>query len=77
MRTAIKSFVLALVAIICVSIEASAQKISAAAVVDQHYAAQTTNYKYMMLALAAAYAVYAMLNMKRKRELSRFMGKTN
>ena len=75
MRTAIKSFVLALVAIICVSIEASAQKISAAAVVDQHYAAQTATYKFMMLVLALAYGVYLALHMKRRREMNRFLGK--
>ncbi len=77
MRTAIKTLVLAIVALICTTVEASAQKISAAAIVDQHYASQTANYKYMMLMLAIAYGVYMMLYIKRKREVNRFLGKTN
>ena len=75
MRTTIKTLVLALVAFICFATEASAQKLSAAAVVDQHYATETAHYKVIMLGLAVVYAVYMMLYMKRKREVNRFMGK--
>jgi hypothetical protein len=74
MRTTIKTLVLAVAAIICATVEASAQQLSAA-IVDQHNPNETSNYKFMMLGLAVIYVVYTMLNMKRKRELNRLMGK--
>lgn len=70
-----KSLLIALIAILLCTVEAAAQKISAAAVADQHYAAQTANYKLMMVGLAVAYGIYLMLYVKRKREVNRFMGK--
>lgn len=73
MKKSIKVLLVFLAAIVC-TIEASAQQISAA-VADQHYAAQTSKYKLMMLALAGVYAVYMVLNLRRKREMNRFLGK--
>jgi len=76
MRTTIKAFAIAVVAMICSTVEVSAQKIAAAAIVDQHNASETANYKLMMLGLAIIYGVYVMLSMKKKRELSRLMGRS-
>ncbi len=75
MRTTIKTLVVIVASFILFTVEASAQKLSAAAIVDQHYATQTNSYKWMMLGLAGVYAVYMMLYMKRRREVNRFMGK--
>lgn len=55
--------------------EAAAQKVGAAAVVDQHYAAQSANYKLMMIGLALVYGVYLLLSLRRKKEMNRFSGK--
>jgi negative regulator of sigma E activity len=74
MKTAIKSLAIVLAAIIC-SVEASAQKIAAAAIVDQHYASETNNYKFMMLVLGAAYGVYVILHNRRRKQMDRFLGK--
>jgi hypothetical protein len=73
MRTAFKSIVLTAAAIICYVTSVSAQKVSMA-IVDQHDAAQTANYKLIMAGLAIVYAVYLVLHNRRRREISRFMG---
>ena len=75
MKTTIKAVVLAFVAIIAFASETNAQQLSAA-IIDQHSASEANNYKLMMLALAGIYAVYTMLNLKRKRELNRLMGRS-
>ena len=46
----------------------------ATAVADQHYAAQTANYKLMMIALAGVYGIYLFLRIRRKREMDRILG---
>ena len=74
MKATIKTLAIAIVMIIF-STGVNAQQLSAA-IVDQHNAAETTNYKLMMLALAGIYAVYMVISMKRKREISRLMGKS-
>jgi hypothetical protein len=74
MKTTIKSLAIVLAAIIC-SVEAGAQKIAAAAIVDQHYASETNNYKFMMLALGAAYGVYVILHNRRRKQTDRFLGR--
>lgn len=74
MKTFIKSLLIAFVSVILFSVEASAQKVAAAAVADQHYAAQTANYKLMMIALAAVYGVYLVLRIRRKKEMDRILG---
>ena len=75
MKTTIKTLAIAIAAITCSAVEASAQKISAAAIVDQHYASETSNYKFMMLVLAAAYGVYVILHNKRRKQADRFLGR--
>jgi uncharacterized membrane protein len=75
MKTTIKTIVITVAAFIFFATEVSAQKVSAAAVVDQHYAAQTSSYKLMMLALAGVYGLYVVLYVKRKKEVNRFMGR--
>ncbi len=75
MKTTIKTMVLTAAAFIFFATEASAQKISAAVVIDQDYATQTSSYKLMMIALAGVYALYVVLYVKRKKEVNRFMGK--
>ena len=74
MRTTIKSLVLVLVVTICLSVQASAQKVSAA-VIDQHYATQAASYKMMMLALGAIAVVYTIVYARHKRQINRYMGK--
>jgi uncharacterized membrane protein len=75
MKTTIRTIVITVAAFIFFATEVSAQKVSAAAVVDQHYAAQTSSYKLMMLALAGVYGLYVVLYVKRKKEVNRFMGR--
>jgi len=73
MRT--KSFILSIAAIICF-VGANAQKV-AVAVVDQHYAAETSNYKFIMAGLATAFGVYVYLHNKRRKEVNQFLGKAD
>jgi len=75
MKTTFKAILMTVAAFIFFATQLSAQTVSAAAVVDQHYAAQTSSYKLMMLALAAVYGLYVMLYAKRKKEVNRFMGR--
>jgi Ca2+/Na+ antiporter len=75
MKTAMKTLAIAIVAMIGSTIEASAQKIAAAAIVDQHYTSETNNYKFMMLVLGAAYGVYVILHNRRRKQMDRFLGK--
>lgn len=57
------------------SAEVFAQQISAAAVVDQHYSSQTSDYRLMMIALGVVYAFYLAFSLRRKRQMRRFMGR--
>jgi hypothetical protein len=45
-------------------------------VVDKHFDAQASSYKMIMGLLAAVYVVYLVLHNKRRREVNRFLGKT-
>lgn len=74
MKTFIKSLLLVFVSVVLISVDAAAQKVAAAAVADQHYAAQTANYKLMMIALAGVYGIYLFLRIRRKREMDRILG---
>jgi hypothetical protein len=74
MRTKIQALVMTVAVMICFASNVSAQKVSA--VIDQHYASQANNYKMMMALLTAVYVVYLVLHNKRRREVSRFLGKT-
>ena len=73
MKTTVKALLLLVTAFVF-SADVFAQKISAAAVVDQHYAAQSSNYRMMMVALGVVYACYLMFSLRRKRQMKRFMG---
>ena len=75
MKTTIKTLAIAVFAIVFSTVEASAQKIATAAIADQHYAAETSNYKFMMLSLALAFGAYLFLQIRRNREVNRMMGK--
>lgn len=74
MRT--KSIILSLVAFICFAVTANAQKV-AVAVVDQHYAAEASHYKYIMGVLAAVYFAYVIMHNKRRKEVNQFLGKSD
>jgi hypothetical protein len=74
MKTVIKSIIMSVAAMFCFAVSVSAQKVSVA-IVDQHYAAETTHYKLLIGALASIYVVYLVLHNKRRREVNRFLGK--
>ncbi len=74
MKTTIKTLVLSFVAVFLFTVAASAQKVSVA-IVDQHYAAETAHYKFIMAGLAAIYVVYLVVHNKRRKEVNRFLGK--
>jgi len=74
MKNSIKALALSVASIICFAISANAQKV-AVAVVDQHYAAQTDSYKFIMAGLGIAYVVYVVLHNKRRKEVNQFLGK--
>ena len=74
MKTQIKTLVLTIAALICFTAQSDAQTVSAA-VIDQHYAAQASFYKTMMLALAAVAALYIVIYTRHKRQVNRYMGR--
>lgn len=76
MKSVIKSIALSFAAIIVFAVTANAQKV-AVAVVDQHYAAEASHYKYIMGALAVVYTVYVVLHNKRRKEVEQFLGKAD
>ncbi len=76
MKTTIKTLVLSFVAVLLFTVSASAQKVSVA-IVDQHYASETAHYKFIMAALATVYVVYLVLHNKRRKEVNRFLGKSD
>jgi hypothetical protein len=73
MKTTVKALLLMVTAFVFTT-DVFAQKISAAAVVDQHYAAEFSNYRLMMFALGVVYACYLLFSLRRKRQMRRFMG---
>ncbi len=75
MKTTIKTLVLSIVAVFLFTVAASAQKVSVA-IIDQHYASETAHYKFIMAGLAAIYVVYLVLHNKRRKEVNRFLGKS-
>jgi hypothetical protein len=74
MRTTIKAILMSAVAVFFFAAGVSAQKVSVA-IVDQHYAAETAHYKFIMAGLAAAYVVYLVLHNKRRKQINQFLGK--
>jgi hypothetical protein len=70
MKTLIKSIIMSVAAIFCFAVSVSAQKVSVA-IVDQHYAAETTHYKLLMGLLASAYVVYLVVHNKRRKSIKR------
>jgi hypothetical protein len=74
MRTKIQAIVMTVAAMICFTASVSAQKVSVA-IIDQHYAAETTHYKMIMGLLASVYVVYLVIHNKRRREVNQFLGK--
>ncbi len=75
MKTTIKTLVLSVVAMFLFTVSVSAQKVSVA-IVDQHYASETAHYKFIMAGLAIVYVVYLVLHNKRRKEVNRFLGKS-
>jgi hypothetical protein len=75
MRTKIQAIAMTVAVIICFTVSVHAQKV-AITVVDRHFDAQASSYKTIMGLLAAVYVVYLVLHNKRRREVNRFLGKT-
>lgn len=74
MKKRILAVAMAFIAIIVFAATVNAQRV-AVAVVDQHYASETSHYKIIMGALIFAYVVYMVLHNKRKKEMNRLMGR--
>jgi hypothetical protein len=71
MKTVIKSIIMSVAAMFCFAVSVSAQKVSVA-IVDQHYATETANYKLLMGLLASAYVAYLVVHNKRRKAAKRY-----